>query len=186
MATLSRSIPGRARRPLLITTAVSAGLWFYERDAALPYEAIAILAVVLLNATMGYIQESRAEAAVTALRAMSAADATVIRGDERRSIPAAEIVPGDIILIAPDGTRRRVLRYEALGDVTKKEASDTLVAAASSKTVMRSRVTFRTLTTERDRSVLPMYKHSTQKHRRFFLRKYLLPRGRTRTECLAR
>ena len=48
---------------LLIATAVSAGLWVYEREAALPYEAIAILAVVLLNATMGYVQESKAEAA---------------------------------------------------------------------------------------------------------------------------
>jgi cation transport ATPase-like protein/integrase-like protein len=37
---------------LLIATAISAGLWIMERDAALPYEAIAILAVVLLNATM--------------------------------------------------------------------------------------------------------------------------------------
>ena len=82
---------------LLVATAISAGLWAYERDAALPYEAIAIFAVVLLNATMGYVQESRAEAAVAALRAMSAADATVIRDGERRSIPATEIVPGDII-----------------------------------------------------------------------------------------
>ena len=39
----------------------------------LPYEAIAILAVVLLNATMGYVQEASAESAVAALRAMSAA-----------------------------------------------------------------------------------------------------------------
>jgi len=89
---------------LLIATAISAGLWAYERDAALPYEAIAILAVVLLNATMGYLQESRAEAAVAALRAMSAADATAIRGGERRSVPASEIVPGDIILIEEGDT----------------------------------------------------------------------------------
>src|SRR5690349_12159252 len=65
---------------LLAATAISAALWVYERDADLPYEAIAILAVVVLNAAMGYIQESRAEAAVAALRAMSADDATVIRG----------------------------------------------------------------------------------------------------------
>ena len=39
---------------LLIATAVSAALWAIERDAPLPYEAIAILVVVLLNATMGY------------------------------------------------------------------------------------------------------------------------------------
>ena len=73
---------------LLIATAVSAGLWVYEREAGLPYEAIAIFAVVLLNATMGYVQESRAEAAVAALRAMSAADATVIRDGERQNVPA--------------------------------------------------------------------------------------------------
>jgi Ca2+-transporting ATPase len=89
---------------LLVATAISAGLWAYERDAALPYEAIAIFAVVLLNATMGYIQESRAEAAVAALRAMSADDATVIRGGERRNIPAAEIVTGDVILIEEGDT----------------------------------------------------------------------------------
>ena len=89
---------------LLIATAISAGLWAYERDADLPYEAIAILAVVLLNATLGYVQQARAEAAVAALRAMSAADAAVIRNGERRSIPAAEIVPGDIILIEEGDT----------------------------------------------------------------------------------
>src|SRR5688572_31973130 len=89
---------------LLVATAISAALWAVERDAALPYEAIAIFAVVLLNATMGYVQESRAEAAVAALRAMSAADATVIRDGERRSIPAADIVPGDIILIEEGDT----------------------------------------------------------------------------------
>ena len=91
---------------LLVATAISAGLWAFERerDATLPYEAIAILAVVLLNATMGYIQEARAEAAVAALRAMSAAEATVIRGGERRTVPAAEIVPGDVILIEEGDT----------------------------------------------------------------------------------
>ena len=89
---------------LLAATAISAGLWAYERDAALPYEAIAIFAVVLLNATMGYVQEARAEAAVAALRAMSAAQATVARDGERRTIPASEIVPGDIMLIAEGDT----------------------------------------------------------------------------------
>src|SRR6187397_1452410 len=40
---------------LLIATAISAALWAYERDSELPYEAIAILAVVLLNASLGYV-----------------------------------------------------------------------------------------------------------------------------------
>ena len=89
---------------LLVATAISVALWAIERDAALPYEAIAIFAVVLLNATMGYVQESRAESAVAALRAMSAADATVIRDGERRRIPAADIVVGDVILIEEGDT----------------------------------------------------------------------------------
>jgi P-type Ca2+ transporter type 2C len=70
---------------LLIATVVSAGLWLVERDSALPYEAIAILAVVLLNALMGYIQQSRAEQAVAALRQMSAANANVVRGARGRA-----------------------------------------------------------------------------------------------------
>ena len=89
---------------LLVATAISAGLWAYERDEALPYEAIAILAVVLLNAVLGFVQESRAESAVAALRAMSASDAAAIRGGERRSVPASDIVPGDILLIEEGDT----------------------------------------------------------------------------------
>jgi len=89
---------------LLAATSVSAGLWLYERSTALPYEALAILAIVLLNAIMGYIQQRRAEKAVEALRQISAAHANVIRDGERQSIPAAEVVPGDIILIAEGDT----------------------------------------------------------------------------------
>src|SRR5262245_20515228 len=89
---------------LLIATGISLALWFLERDAALPYEAIAIFAVVLLNATIGYLQEARAEAAVSALRAMSAAHGTVIRGGERRSVVAAELVPGDLMLVGEGDT----------------------------------------------------------------------------------
>jgi len=89
---------------LLVATALSAALWAFERDAALPYEAMAILAVVLLNAAMGYVQESRAEAAVAALRAMSAAEASVIRSGVRRDIAASELVPGDVILIEEGDT----------------------------------------------------------------------------------
>ena len=89
---------------LLVATAISALLWVYERDTSLPYEAIAIFAIVLLNAVLGYVQESRAEAAVAALRALSAAEAAVIRGGERRRVPAADLVPGDLILIEEGDT----------------------------------------------------------------------------------
>lgn len=89
---------------LLVATAISAGLWFYERESALPYEAMAIFAVVLLNAIMGHVQQSRAEQALAALRQMSAADAHVIREGVRQSIPATELVPGDVILVEEGDT----------------------------------------------------------------------------------
>jgi len=89
---------------LLVATLISAVLWLYEREPALPYEAMAIFAVVLLNAIMGYIQQSRAEEAVAALRQMSAAQANIIRDGARQSIRATEVVPGDIILIEEGDT----------------------------------------------------------------------------------
>ena len=64
---------------LIVAALISGLLWFIERDSALPYEAIAILAIVILNAVMGYLQQARAEQAVAALREMSAAQANVIR-----------------------------------------------------------------------------------------------------------
>jgi Ca2+-transporting ATPase len=84
---------------LLIATAISAALWLVERDSALPYEAMAIFAVVLLNAAMGFFQESRAESAVAALRRMAAPHANVVRDSERQNVPAAEVVSGDLIVI---------------------------------------------------------------------------------------
>src|SRR5262245_33629184 len=89
---------------LLVATAISFTLWLYERDAALPYEAMAISAVVLLNAILGFIQEERAESAIAALRQMAAAHAHVIRDGEATSILATEVVPGDILLIEQGDT----------------------------------------------------------------------------------
>ena len=102
---------------LLVATAISLALWLFERDSAWPYESTAIFAVVLLNAVMGYIQESRAESAVAALRQMSAAHANVVRDGERRSIPASEVVPGDVVVIAEGDTipaDARVIQSTAL------------------------------------------------------------------------
>jgi len=89
---------------LLAAAAISAALWTVERESALPYEAMAILAIVILNAVLGYVQAARAETAVAALRRMAAAQATVLRDGERRRVPASEIVPGDILLIEEGDT----------------------------------------------------------------------------------
>ncbi|HEY0602125.1 MAG TPA: cation-translocating P-type ATPase [Herpetosiphonaceae bacterium] len=89
---------------LLIATAISVGLWIYERDSALPYEGLVIFSIVLLNGVLGYVQETRAEQAVAALRAMSAAHATVIRDGSRQSIAANDVVPGDLIQVEEGDT----------------------------------------------------------------------------------
>ena len=56
---------------LLAATAISALVWLLEGAHGLPIEAIVILAIVVLNAVLGYVQVERAEQAVAALRAMS-------------------------------------------------------------------------------------------------------------------
>ncbi len=108
---------------LLVATAISAVLWLFEPEEPLPYEALAIFAVVLLNAAMGYVQEARAEAAVAALRQMSAAGATVIRGGERRDIAAADVVPGDLILIEEGDTIPADARLIAAAALQTAEAA---------------------------------------------------------------
>ena len=89
---------------LLAATVVSASLWAMERETDLPYEAMAILAVVLLNALIGFLQEARAEAALAALRRMSAAEATVLRDGARHRVPATELVPGDVVMLEEGDT----------------------------------------------------------------------------------
>ncbi|MGC9358191.1 MAG: cation-translocating P-type ATPase, partial [Anaerolineae bacterium] len=62
-------------------------------------EAGVIMAIVALNAAIGVIQESKAEEALAALKEMAAPDANVIREDRRVTVPARELVPGDVVLL---------------------------------------------------------------------------------------
>ena len=62
-------------------------------------EVIIILAVVLLNAILGVIQESKAEAAIEALQNMTAATCKVLRDGKMVVLPSTELVPGDVVLL---------------------------------------------------------------------------------------
>lgn len=91
------------------------------------------------------------------------------------------------LVIGSDGKAARALRYETLGEVTKKEASHVLTqklaAAYVQTTPTRSLVTFRSFVAEWDATVVPMYKHSTQGHHRQIVRKHLLPQFGDRRMC---
>ena len=60
-----------------------------------------ILGVVIVNALIGFVQEGRAEQALEAIRHMLAPNASVSRGGHRHTLPAEELVPGDIVLLEP-------------------------------------------------------------------------------------
>ena len=62
-------------------------------------EMAAILAIVILNALLGVIQERRAEEALAALKKMAAPEARVLRDGHRVTLPARELVPGDVVFL---------------------------------------------------------------------------------------
>ncbi|CAN5915360.1 cation-translocating P-type ATPase [soil metagenome] len=64
-----------------------------------PQDIVAILAIVVLNAVLGFVQEFRAERAVSALKAMAAPAARVRRNAIDVTLPPAVLVPGDIVLL---------------------------------------------------------------------------------------
>lgn len=63
-------------------------------------DAIIILSIVIINAIIGMVQESRAEKAIEALQKMASPHAKVLRGGEQCEIPATQLVVGDIVLLA--------------------------------------------------------------------------------------
>ena len=83
---------------LMVAAAVSAltGMLSGENEWA---EVIIIMAVVLLNAILGVVQESKAEAAIEALQTMTAATCKVIRDGKQVVLHSTDLVPGDIVVL---------------------------------------------------------------------------------------
>ena len=89
---------------LVAAVIVSLAVWWFAGAHDVPYEAFTILAIVIANAVLGFVQEARAEAAAAALAQMSAACASVVREGKLSSIPAAELVPGDVLHLEEGAT----------------------------------------------------------------------------------
>ena len=77
---------------LLASTAISAFMGEMT-------EAVTIIAIVILNAVLGFVQEFKTEKTMEALKGLSAPAARVLRGGRTVSIPAEEVVPGDVVIL---------------------------------------------------------------------------------------
>ena len=93
---------------LLAATGISLVAWFIERanavpgaegGEALPFDAIVIVLILIVNAVLGYIQESKAEAAVEALSSMTAPQTNVLRDGKIARINTVDVVPGDMVVL---------------------------------------------------------------------------------------
>lgn len=84
---------------LLLAAVVSFIVALNGHETAEFFEPLLIVLIVVLNALMGMIQESKAEKALEALQGLSAPHARVLRGGTQQVVDAAQVVPGDIILV---------------------------------------------------------------------------------------
>jgi len=84
---------------LLFALAFDLGSWVFDGAPGWPVEALAIAAVLLLNASLGALQEHRSEQALRELEALAAPTEWVIRAGEVRRVPSRELVPGDLVRI---------------------------------------------------------------------------------------
>ena len=93
-----QQLRGAMLRILMAAAAVSAVTNYLSHE---PFtEVLIILAVVLLNAVLGVIQESKAEAAIEALQTMTAATSKVLRDGAVAELESSRLVPGDVVLLS--------------------------------------------------------------------------------------
>lgn len=86
-------------------------------------DSIAIMCIVVLNAVIGVIQESKAEQALAALKKMAAPNAQVIRDGYQITVPSRELVPGDIVLLEAGNYVPADMRLVTTANLKVEEAS---------------------------------------------------------------
>ena len=108
---------------LLFAVAIALAAWGFEGRVGWPVDAIVIGLVVLLNAVLGFVHETRAANAVAALARMTAATSSVLRGGKLLRIPSDALVNGDVLVLGEGdavGADARLLRC---ADLRMQEAS---------------------------------------------------------------
>jgi Ca2+-transporting ATPase len=99
-----------------------------------PMDTVAILVILLLNAVIGTVQEFRAERAVAALRRMAAPQASVVRDGQPQTLDAAELVPGDLVLLEAGNQVPADLRLLEVAELQTDESALTGESATVAKT----------------------------------------------------
>ncbi|MGH1360843.1 MAG: cation-translocating P-type ATPase [Burkholderiaceae bacterium] len=84
---------------LLVAVAIALVAWIVEGAHGLPIDVIVIVAILLLNALLGYAQEAKADRAVAALKRLTRASSLVLRDGLQTQIPSEDLVRGDILLL---------------------------------------------------------------------------------------
>jgi Ca2+-transporting ATPase len=123
---------------ILLGAAVVSGIeWAVEtpRESPVPYEAVVILLIVVLNVVLDLVQETRADNAVRALKEMSAPEASVIREGRRQRVPAHDLVPGDLLLVEAGDTVPADARLIEAANLRVEEAALTGESLPVSKSV---------------------------------------------------
>ena len=84
---------------LLLAAAVSIGIAIAEKSTSELVDGLIILAIVFLNAIIGFVQEQKAETAMEALKKMTKPEAKVLRDGELIKLPSSELVVGDVVVL---------------------------------------------------------------------------------------
>jgi P-type Ca2+ transporter type 2C len=96
-APLWRRVGSQLRDPLVLVLLAAAAFTLFTADFT---DASVILFVIVVNTTVGVVQEVKAERAITALSALTAPDARVVRDGTEQEVPAAGLVVGDLLVLA--------------------------------------------------------------------------------------
>ena len=142
----NRLPPPKRRGPLLRLLLQFHNVLLYMMIAASAVTALlgqwvdtaVILAAVLINALIGFIQEGKAEHALDAIRSMLSLHAMVLRDGERREIPAEQLVPGDIVALVSGDKVPADLRLLKVKNFNVEEAALTGESVPVEKSIARS------------------------------------------------
>ncbi len=132
---------------LLVAVAIALLAWVIKGSVGWPVDALVIASIVLLNAVLGFVQEAKAEDAVAALAQMTPATSSVLRDGQVLRAPSAELVRGDVLVLAEGDAVGADARLLHAATLRIQEASLT----GESEAVLKDTATLPTATALGDR-----------------------------------